>query len=75
MRGKSNKIALGSLNINSLPNKIDGLRTSITNNLDVSSVVQETKIDTLREEIRGKKISQILRILAKFAEIDSFFDP
>ena len=41
----SNRIALGSLNINSLPNKIDGLRTLITNNIDVL-VVQETKIDS-----------------------------
>ena len=41
----SNRIALGSLNINSLPNKIDGLRTLITNNLDLL-VVQETKVDS-----------------------------
>ena len=40
----SDRITLGSLNINSIPKKIDDLRTLVTNNLDIL-VVQETKID------------------------------
>ena len=38
------KITLYSLNINSIPKKIDDLRTLVTNNVDIL-VVQETKID------------------------------
>ena len=37
----SDRIIVGSLNIDSIPKKIDDLRTLVTNNL----VVQETKID------------------------------
>ena len=38
------RLTIGSLNINSLPNKIDDLRTLVTDNLDIL-VVEETKID------------------------------
>ena len=38
------RLTIGSLNINSLPNKIDDLRTLISGNLDIL-VVEETKLD------------------------------
>ena len=38
------RLTIGTLNINSIPNKIDDLRTLISDNLDIL-VVEETKID------------------------------
>ena len=44
-RAKNNdRLTIGSLNIDSLPNKIDDLRSLVPNNLDIL-VVEETKID------------------------------
>ena len=45
MRAKNkDRLTVGTLNINSIPNKIDDLRTLISDNLDIL-VVEETKID------------------------------
>ena len=38
------RLTIGTLNINSIPNKIDDLRTLISDNLDIL-VFEETKID------------------------------